>query len=54
MRHPHADFLDPGTRAAMQNGVEDEDERFRALKRKTLLPDVAGMQKHFESFGFEQ
>ena len=45
MRHPHANFLDPVARAAMQNRVEDDHERFRALERKALLPDVAGVQK---------
>ena len=31
-----------------------DHERFRALKRKAFLSDVAGMQKNLERFGFEQ
>ena len=54
MRHSHADFLDPVSRAAVENGVEDHHERFSALKRKPFLPDVTGMKKYLERFGFEQ
>ena len=48
--HPHADFLDPVARAAMQNRVEDNHERFRTLERKALLPDIAGVEENLERF----
>ena len=54
MRHAHADFFDPRARAAMQNRVEDHHERFRALERKALLPDVAGVQENLERFRLEK
>ena len=50
VRHAHANFLDPVARAAMQNRVEDDHERFRALERKALLPDIAGVEENLERF----
>ena len=38
----------------MQNRVENDHERFRALQRKAFLPDVAGVQKHLERFRFQK
>ena len=38
----------------MQNGIENDHERFRALEREALLPDVASVQERFEGFRFEK
>ena len=52
--HAHADFLDADARTFVQDGVQNHHQRFGALKRKALLPDVTGVQKNLESFRFEQ
>ena len=54
MRHAHADFFDPVARAAMQNRIEDDHERLRALERKALLSDIAGVEENLERFRLEQ
>src|SRR5205807_3517818 len=43
VRHPHANLLDAGARAFVQNSIENHHQRFSALERKTLLPDVMRM-----------
>ena len=53
MRHAHADFLHPDRRTSLQNAVENDHERFRALQRKAFLSDVTRMQKRLEHFRFE-
>ncbi len=54
MRHAHANFLNPIGRTFVQNTIENHHQRFRALERKALLPDVTRVQKNFERLGFHQ
>ena len=44
----------PDAGTFVQNRIENHHERFRALKRKALLPDVAGVQESLERFRFQQ
>src|SRR5690349_22094394 len=46
MGHAHADFLNPIANTLVQKGVENRHQTFRALQRKSLLPDVALVQKN--------
>ena len=48
MSHPHDDFLDPFVRALLKDRVQSRDQGLPAFQRKTLLPDVAGMQEILE------
>src|SRR5262249_41811188 len=54
MRHAHANFLDATVRAFVQDCLQSDHQRFRSLQREAFLSDVAGMQKNFERFGFEE
>ena len=53
MGHAHADFLNPIANTLVQKGVENRHQTFRALQRKSFLPDIALVQKNFEGLRFE-
>ena len=53
MSHAHADFLNPIANTLVQKGVENRHQTFRALQRKSFLPDIALVQKNFEGLRFE-
>src|SRR5438045_456277 len=54
MGHAHADFLNAVPRAALENRIQNDHERFRALKRKAFLPDVTSVEKRLERFRFQK
>ena len=54
MGHAHANFFDAMLRAALQNAVENYNERFRALKRKPLLADITRVEKCLERLGLQK
>ena len=51
MSHPHDDFLDPFVRALLKDRIQSRNQGLPAFQRKTLLTDVAGVQKVFKLFG---
>jgi hypothetical protein len=54
MGHAHANLLDAVPGAALQDRIQNHDERFRALERKAFLADVARVQESLERLGFEK
>ena len=47
--HAHDNFLHPARFAALQDGVENDEQRLGALERESFLPDVARVQEVLES-----
>ena len=49
--HAHDNFLDTGRFAALQYGIENDEERLGALEGKAFLPHIPRVEEVFEGFG---
>ena len=49
--HAHDDFFDTDRFAALQHGIENDEERLGALEGKAFLPDIPRVKEVFEGFG---
>ena len=49
--HAHDNLLDFGRFAALQDGVEDNEQRFGTLERETFLSDVTRVEEVLEGLG---